>query len=142
MRCRGRPSSLRAGGIAVGIIRFMRRTVCLGLLTALCCVSAGLADQEADSPLYRQAQRSAERDGYRLITTAGLRELLLANPEVLLVDVRFAYEYAAGHMPGAVSLPVDLSDRGDLPAVRRQAFKDVLGADKDRIIVTYCRGFR
>jgi predicted sulfurtransferase len=116
--------------------------MCLAVLTALCCVSAGLADQEAASPLYKQAQRSAERDGYRLITTAGLRELLLADPDVLLVDVRFAYEYAAGHMPGAVSLPVDLSDRGDLPPARRQVFEDVLGADKDRIIVAYCRGFR
>lgn len=120
----------------------MRRVICLSVLTALCCVSAGLADQETGSPLFKEAQRAAERDGYRLITTAGLRELLLADPDVLLVDVRFNYEFAAGHMPGAVSLPVDLSDKGDLPAARRQAFEDVLGADKARIIVTYCRGFR
>jgi phage shock protein E len=126
----------------VNIIRFVRRTVCLALLTALCWVSSGLADQEAEFELYRQAERTAERDGYRLITTAGLRELLLADPDVLLVDVRYAYEYAAGHMPGAVSLPVDLSDRGDLPPARRQVFEDILGADKDRIIVAYCRGFR
>lgn len=126
----------------MSIIRFVPRTVCLVLLTVLCWVSSGLADQEAESSLYRQAERAAERDGYRLITTAGLRELLRADPDVLLVDVRFAYEYAAGHMPGAVSLPVDLSDRGDLPPERRQAFEDILGADKDRIIVAYCRGFR
>ena len=124
------------------IIHLMRRVICLSVLTALCCVSAGLADQETNSPLFKEAQRAAERDGYRLITTAGLRELLLADPDVLLVDVRFNYEFAAGHMPGAVSLPVDLSDKGDLPAARRQAFEDVLGADKARIIVTYCRGFR
>lgn len=124
------------------VIHLMRRVICLSVLTALCCVSAGLADQETTSPLFKEAQRAAERDGYRLITTAGLRELLLADPDVLLVDVRFNYEFAAGHMPGAVSLPVDLSDKGDLPAARRQAFEDVLGADKARIIVTYCRGFR
>lgn len=124
------------------IMRLLRRTLCLSVLTLLCCVSAGLADQEAGSPLYEQAARAAERDGYRLLTTSGLREMLLGEPGALLVDVRFAYEYAAGHMPGAVSLPVDLSDRGDLPAARRQAFADVLGADKDRIIVIYCRGFR
>lgn len=124
------------------VIHLMRRVMCLSVLTALCCVSAGLADQEAGSPLFKDAQRAAERDGYRLITTAGLRELLRADPDVLLVDVRFNYEFAAGHMPGAVSLPVDLSDKGDLPAARRQAFEDVLGADKDRTIVAYCRGFR
>jgi len=114
----------------------------MSVLAVLCCVSAGLADQETGSPLFKEAQRAAERDGYKLITTAGLRELLLADPDVLLVDVRFNYEFAAGHMPGAVSLPVDLSDKGDLPVARRQAFVDVLGADKDRVIVPYCRGFR
>lgn len=124
------------------IMHLMLRAICLSVLAALCCVSAGLADQEAASPLFKGAQRAAERDGYRLITTAELRELLLADPDVLLVDVRFNYEFAAGHMPGAISLPVDLSDKGDLPVARRQAFEDVLGADKDRVIVTYCRGFR
>jgi phage shock protein E len=126
----------------VKVMRLMCRSICLAVLTAFCCISAGLADQETDSPLFQQALRSAERDGYSLITTAGLRELLLADPDVLLVDVRFAYEYAAGHMPGAVSLPVDLSDRSDLPPARRQAFEDVLGTDRGRIIVAYCRGFR
>jgi len=126
----------------VRVMRLMRRSMCLAVLTALCCFSAGLADQEAASPLFKQAQRSAERDGYRLITTAGLRELLLADPDVLLVDVRFAYEYAAGHMPGAVSLPVDLTDRTDLSVERRQAFADALGDQKRRNIVVYCRGFR
>jgi len=126
----------------VRIMHLLRRALCLSVLTALCCVSTGLADQETGSPLYEQAARAAERDGYRMVTTAGLREMLRVKPGVLLVDVRFAYEYAEGHMPGAVSLPVDLSDRGDLPPARRQAFEDVLGADKDRIIVVYCRGFR
>lgn len=124
------------------VMRLMRRSICLAVLTALCCVTAGLADQEAASPLFQQAQRVAERDGYRLVATAGLRELLLADPDVLLVDVRFAYEYAAGHIPGAVSLPVDLTDRTDLSVERRQAFADVLGEEKGRAIVIYCRGFR
>ena len=124
------------------VMRLMRRSIFLAVLTALWCVTAGLADQEAASPLFQQAQRVAERDGYRLITTAGLRELLLADPDVLLVDVRFAYEYAAGHIPGAVSLPVDLTDRTDLSVERRQVFADVLGEQKGRNIVIYCRGFR
>lgn len=48
--------------------------------------------------------------------------------EVLLLDVRPAEEYDAGHLPGAVSLPVnELKKRmKDLP--------------KDREIVAYCRG--
>ncbi len=97
---------------------------------------------EETSPLFTQAQRSADRDGYTLITTPELRRLMDENPDVLLVDVRFSYEFVSGHMPEAVSLPVDLRDRGDLPPERRQAMLDTFGPDKDRPIVIYCRDFR
>jgi rhodanese-related sulfurtransferase len=48
--------------------------------------------------------------------------------DVVVLDVRPREEYAAGHIPGAVSMPVDeLADRlADLPA--------------DQEIVAYCRG--
>ena len=48
--------------------------------------------------------------------------------QVVVIDVRPAEEYAAGHIPGAVSIPLaELADRLDaLPA--------------DRQIVAYCRG--
>ena len=48
--------------------------------------------------------------------------------DVVVLDVRPAEEYAAGHIPGAVSIPVDeLADRlAELPA--------------DVEIVAYCRG--
>jgi rhodanese-related sulfurtransferase len=57
-------------------------------------------------------------------------EAVLAAPAVerpLLVDVRTAEEYAAGHIPGAVPIPVDelRSRRGELP--------------RDRTIVVYCQ---
>ncbi len=51
----------------------------------------------------------------------------LARGEVLLVDVRPVAEYAAGHLPGAISVPPDrLELLDDLPA--------------DRDVVAYCRG--
>jgi rhodanese-related sulfurtransferase len=48
--------------------------------------------------------------------------------QVILLDVRPAEEYAAGHIPGAVSIPVEiLADRlAELPA--------------DQEVVAYCRG--
>ena len=48
--------------------------------------------------------------------------------EVFLLDVRPALEYEHGHLPGAVSLPVD-----QLP-IRLEELP------RDRSIVTYCRG--
>ncbi|TVQ95505.1 MAG: hypothetical protein EA399_17780 [Desulfovibrionales bacterium] len=103
--------------------------------------SAAKAAEET-SPLFIQAQRSADRDGYGLITTPELRRLVQENPNVLLVDVRFAYEFASAHIPESVSLPVDLRDRGDLPRERREAMLNTFGPDKDRPIVVYCRDFR
>ena len=52
----------------------------------------------------------------------------LQNEQVLLLDVRPAEEYQAGHLPQATSLPLaDLQERlAELP--------------RDREIVAYCRG--
>lgn len=52
----------------------------------------------------------------------------LAHESLVLLDVRPPEEYAAGHWPGAVSLPVEeLADRlAELP--------------RDRTVVAYCRG--
>jgi rhodanese-related sulfurtransferase len=52
----------------------------------------------------------------------------LRRREVVLVDVRPPEEYRAGHIPGAISLPLsELTDRlNDLP--------------RDAVVVAYCRG--
>lgn len=113
----------------------------LGVALFLSGRSAMAAD-ESSSPLFEDARRTAERDGYTVLTTDALRELMRTDPTVLLVDARFPYEYEAGHIPGAVNMPVDLRDRGDLPPERRKAFTDVFGEEKGRPIVIYCRGFR
>ena len=67
-----------------------------------------------------------DRDDIETIT----RDELLARldrGEAVVVDVRPAAEYAAGHLPGAVHIPPDrLELLDDLPA--------------DRDIVAYCRG--
>lgn len=48
--------------------------------------------------------------------------------EVLVLDVRPAVEYRAGHVPGAVSIPVD------------ELEQRLSGLPHDRVIVAYCRG--
>jgi rhodanese-related sulfurtransferase len=55
-------------------------------------------------------------------------ERLVERGEVFLIDVRPAIEYAHGHLPGAVSLPVD-----ELPARLEEL-------PADRRIAAYCRG--
>lgn len=55
-------------------------------------------------------------------------EQLVARGEVVVLDVRPAVEYAHGHLPGALSVPI-----GDLPRRLQEL-------PRDRPIVTYCRG--
>ncbi|HAE22526.1 MAG TPA: rhodanese-like domain-containing protein [Spirochaetaceae bacterium] len=77
-----------------------------------------------------QAESSAQA-GLTLPATMSYAQLssLLASPDspVLLLDVRTAEEYAAGHIPGAVLAPYDA-----LAATFTEA-------DKNRPIVLYCR---
>lgn len=67
----------------------------------------------------------ADRDNP--VSTEELAEAM-ARGQCLVVDVRPAEEYAAGHIPGAVNLPLERLARGmaDLP--------------KERELVIYCRG--
>jgi rhodanese-related sulfurtransferase/DNA-binding transcriptional ArsR family regulator len=76
---------------------------------------------------------TAARDAYLGgdgVETIGRDELLrrIAAGQAVVLDVRPDTEYAAGHLPGAVNIPVgDLAERiGELPA--------------DVEIVAYCRG--
>ncbi|WP_306369043.1 metalloregulator ArsR/SmtB family transcription factor [Nocardiopsis sp. CC223A] len=83
---------------------------------------------EARSANVAAVRRSyLDHDGIRLV---GRRELLAAAADgsALVLDVRPEAEYAAGHIPGAVSIPLrELADRlAELPA--------------EVEVVAYCRG--
>jgi protein-disulfide isomerase/uncharacterized membrane protein/rhodanese-related sulfurtransferase len=80
--------------------------------------TAGGACSEADAAKKQPA----------LIDTQELRQLLTGNAGLLFVDVRPASDYAAGRIPGAITLPADEIDRqwSTLP--------------KDRTIILYESG--
>ncbi|MCD8313895.1 MAG: rhodanese-like domain-containing protein [Bacteroidales bacterium] len=54
---------------------------------------------------------------------------LIADPQTQLVDVRTAEEYAAGHIPGAVNINVQLTTFAD----------DIAVLDPARPVAVYCR---
>jgi rhodanese-related sulfurtransferase len=68
------------------------------------------------------------RDELEPVTREELARRLHDGDPLVVLDVRPAAEYAAGHLPGAVSIPV-----GEL----RRRLADLPG---DREIVAYCRG--
>jgi len=67
------------------------------------------------------------KDDFEKVTPDELRSHL-AKGEAILLDVRPTKEYQAGHLPGAISMPIDgLAEHlKELP--------------KDKKIITYCRG--
>jgi rhodanese-related sulfurtransferase len=76
----------------------------------------------------RLAERYLRKSGeLETISIAELRRRL-ATGDVLLIDVRPELEYRAGHIPGALSVPVE----------KLAAFLRMLPQDKE--IVAYCRG--
>jgi rhodanese-related sulfurtransferase len=57
-------------------------------------------------------------DVSQFIEQAELREKLKAGEKLMLVDVRSAEEFAAGHIDGAINIPKDqlAARRGELPS--------------------------
>jgi rhodanese-related sulfurtransferase len=68
------------------------------------------------------------RDELEPVTREELARRLQDDDDLVVLDVRPAAEYAAGHLPGAVSIPV---------AELRRRLAELPG---DREIVAYCRG--
>jgi rhodanese-related sulfurtransferase len=71
---------------------------------------------------------TGELNGIELLTKEELAKRIRQKDDVLVVDVRPAEEYAAGHVRGAVSIPV---------AELKRRLKEL---PKNKEIVAYCRG--
>jgi rhodanese-related sulfurtransferase len=94
----------------------------------------------ADQPLWwPQAEIRADRDGYQLISTPALHALYRKGGDFLVVDTRTDYEYKAGHLPRAVQIKFDPGEKYHIKAQKKAAFEKVLGPEKNRLIIIYCR---
>jgi phage shock protein E len=107
----------------------------LGILTA-----AGANSREQPAWL-QQARGEAKQDGYELITAPELKALYESGKEFTIIDVRPEYEYRDGHLPQAKGLEFDLGDKLELKPEKQEALIRLLGPDKQRLIVFYCRSF-
>ena len=89
-----------------------------------------------------QALQEAQKDGYVLTTPEETQSLYASGDDFLIVDVRPDYEYKSGHLPRSENFEIDLGDRLAMIPEKKAAFKKILGTEKDRLIVIYCRSFR
>ncbi len=89
----------------------------------------------------KQAKEEAKKGGYSLITASELKSMYDTGKAFILVDVRTLYEYREGHIPNALYLQLDLGDRLELKPEKERIFKNLLGSDKQKVIIFYCRNF-
>jgi len=87
-------------------------------------------------PTWDDVVAEASVGGYRLISTDELRQRYETDAQgILLVDTRREWEFAMGHIKGAVNFPMEPTawsrwyKKGELAAA--------LGPDKNRFIVFY-----
>ncbi len=87
-------------------------------------------------PTWDDVLAEANHGGYRLISTDELRQGYEKDPRsILLVDTRQEWEYAMGHIQGAINFPMEPTawsrwwKKGELARS--------LGPDKNRSIVFY-----
>ena len=121
----------------------MKKTVIPSFIQILLILFVtGPSWSKANPVWWPSALAEAQKDGYTLATPEDVQNLYCSGTSYLIVDVRPDYEFNTGHLPGAKNFEIDLGDRFDLKPQKADAFKKVLGTDKHRKIVIYCRSFR
>ncbi len=120
----------------------LRRCIFIACMLLALCLFFVPAHAEEDSLWWASAENEAVRDGYKLINTKDLADLMVSDRTPLILDARADYEFEAGHIPGSVNLEFDLGDRTDLSLHKKQALEGIVGSDKKRLLVLYCRSFR
>lgn len=110
----------------------LRSSLALLLIAASAApaLAAQPANPQIDYPGFRRlaAEVQPYRDG-RLIAWAEF-ERLRGRPNVLILDARSESAFRAGHIAGAVNLP--------LPDFTEESLARVIGANRDRPILIYC----
>jgi hypothetical protein len=87
-------------------------------------------------PTWDDVVAEASDGGYRLINTDELRQRYESDPQsILLVDTRQEWEFAIGHMTGALNFPMEPTTWSRWWKKRELA--TALGPDKNRFIVFY-----
>lgn len=118
------------------------RIIIFIMLFMLGATSAG-SETGGGTPLWwHQAFKEAGENGFALMTPKELKEDMRSGKDFLLLDVRPDYEYASGHIPEALNFEFDLGDRLRLSQAKEKEIKTILGNDKERKIIIYCRSFR
>jgi thiosulfate/3-mercaptopyruvate sulfurtransferase len=83
--------------------------------------------------------REVERGGYKIVTTQELKSWIDQKKDMLIVDTQpHDASFKKQHYPGAVNLELPRPEITKLDDKTKSALENLLGPDKDRVIVFYC----
>ena len=111
-------------------------------LLVIFLLRAGITIAEERPLWWEQAEAEAKRGDYHLITLNELESLYQSGKDFIILDVRPDYEYNRAHLPKAANLEFHLGERLTLDPAKQKEYEALLGPNKDRTIVIYCRSFR
>lgn len=115
--------------------------VCAMVLLVVLGVFRLAVGTEQPEEWLQDARIEAKQDGYQMMSSPELKTLYDSGKKFRILDVRPEYEYRNGHLPLAENLEFDLGDKLELNKDKQTAFLKLLGADKEELIVIYCRSF-
>ena len=83
--------------------------------------------------------REVAKGGYKIVNTEELKVWIDQKKDMLIVDT-MPYEdsYKKQHIPGAVQFEFPKEEVANLDDKTKEAYKKLLGANKDKLIVIYC----
>jgi rhodanese-related sulfurtransferase len=116
----------------------------IGLLVVSGCGQSKFAQEVDKEKSAVKLAREMAQGGYALITTAELKTLVDGEADMVLVDAMpYDDSYKKGHIPGARQFlfPIPAMEEWDVEQTSgktKEQYAELLGSDKDRLIVTYC----
>ena len=89
--------------------------------------------------LAMKAASEEERGDYKLISLNELKANLDAKQDMLVVDTMpYEASYKKQHIPTAVQFEFPIPEMNAMDDGTEQQYRDLLGPDKDKMIVAYC----
>jgi rhodanese-related sulfurtransferase len=129
--------------------RFVTLLVCTVFLTGLAMPADAFLKNKFEKEVEKEQSavklvREVQRGGYDVVTTAELKKWIDAGKKMVILDTMpYEASYKKAHVPGAKQFlfpipEMETWDAGQTDGKSKADFEQLLGADKDLMVVVYC----